>query len=183
MRHSRRGVFRTGLRRGQARDGELDAALAGYLKAIVSNPNKRLSTAWKKGVEGILDAYLGEVPESFTYKGKTYTPKSYAESLPVKIDDYVAVTSFSHHPFYTRFALEVPDNWLCGQFYNVPMEEMKAIVDNALEKRLPRGMGCRRVGRWLQMEGRVCQHAKRQELYRHGRNGTFTLGQALRQGA
>ena len=117
--------------------GELDAALAGYLKAIVSNPNKRLSTAWKKGVEGILDAYLGEVPESFTYKGKTYTPKSYAESLPVKIDDYVAVTSFPHHPFYTRFALEVPDNWLCGQFYNVPMEEMKAIVDNALEKGYP----------------------------------------------
>lgn len=114
---------------------ELDAALSGYLKTVVRKSNNRkLSTSWRQGVEALLDAYLGEVPETFTYKGKTYTPKSFAESLPVKIDDYVAVTSFTHHPFYKTFAIEVPDNWLWAQYHNVPMEEMKAIVDNALDK-------------------------------------------------
>ncbi len=117
--------------------GELDAALSAYLKAIVRKPNRRLSTSWRQGVEAILDAYLGPVPETFTYKGKTYTPKSFAESLPIDIDDYVAVTSFTHHPFYKTFALEVPDNWLWEQYYNVPLEEMKEIVDNAVENGYP----------------------------------------------
>lgn len=117
--------------------GELDAALKAYLDAIKANPNKKLSTAWLKGVEGILDAYLGEVPETFTYRGKTYTPRSYAESLPVNIDDYVSITSFTHHPFYGEFAVEVPDNWIWEKSLNLPMEEMKAVVDNAIEKGYP----------------------------------------------
>ncbi len=114
---------------------ELDAALSGYLKTVVRRSNNRkLSTSWRQGVEALLDAYLGEVPETFTYNGKTYTPKSFAESLPVNVNDYVAVTSFTHHPFYKTFAIEVPDNWLWAQYHNVPMDEMKEIVDNALDK-------------------------------------------------
>ncbi len=129
----------TGLNYGEEKHvhGELDAALKAYLDVMVSKPNKKLSPAWSKGVDGILDAYLGEVPETFTYKGKTYTPRSFAESLPVKMSDYVPFTSFSHHPFYTSFAIEVPDNWLWEKSVNVPMEEMKAIVDNALENGYP----------------------------------------------
>ncbi len=113
--------------------GELDAVLAAYVNAIVKKPNKKLSKAWKKGIEGVLDAYLGELPETFEYKGKIYTPQSYAASLPIKLEDYVALTSFTHHPFYEQFVFEVPDNWLYGQYYNLPLDEFKAVVDNALE--------------------------------------------------
>lgn len=112
---------------------ELEAALTGYLNGVGRKGNRRLSTAWRNGLKGILNAYFGEMPETFTYKGKTYTPKSFAESLPIKMDDYVAITSFTHHPFYEPFALEVSDNWVFGQYMNLPLEEMKAVVDNALE--------------------------------------------------
>jgi len=114
--------------------GELDAALSAYLKAVVSKPNKKLTSSWRKGVQGILDAYFGEVPETFEYKGKTYTPRSFADAQPLNMADYVPVTSFTHHPYYETFAVEVPDNWLWAQDYNVPLDELKAIVDNSLEK-------------------------------------------------
>lgn len=117
--------------------GELDAVLKAYLDAVKSNPNKKISTAWRKGYEAILDAYLGEVPQTFTVNGKTYTPESYAKSLPVNVDDYVSITSFTHHPFYEEFAVEVPDNWIWEKSLNLPMEEMKAVVDNAIEKGYP----------------------------------------------
>lgn len=113
--------------------GELDAALTAFLKAVVAKPNKKITTAWRKALDAILDAYLGPLPESFTYKGKTYTPKSYAESLGLDMDDYVKLTSFTHHPFYTNFAIEVPDNWLWAPAYNIPLDELQATVDNALE--------------------------------------------------
>ena len=113
--------------------GELDGILKAYVDVIVKKPNKKISKAWKKGYEGVLDAYMGELPETFEYKGKTYTPKSFAESLPIRLDDYVALTSFTHHPFYEQFVFEVPDNWLYGQYYNLPLDEFKAVVDNALE--------------------------------------------------
>ncbi|MDE6249715.1 MAG: aminopeptidase [Paramuribaculum sp.] len=112
---------------------EMADILEAYMKALVRNPNKRLSTAWRKGYEGILDAYLGDVPETFVYEGKTYTPQSFAASLPIDINDYVEITSFTHHPFYEPFVLEVCDNWLNGRYHNVPLDEMKAIVDNALD--------------------------------------------------
>ncbi|MBD5215198.1 MAG: aminopeptidase [Bacteroidales bacterium] len=111
---------------------ELDAALAAYLNAVVKKPGKKLTTAWRQGLQGILDAYFGPVPETFEYKGKTYTPKSYAESLGLTMSDYVPLTSFSHHPFYETFAVEVPDNWLWAQYYNVPLDDLKAIIDNSL---------------------------------------------------
>lgn len=117
--------------------GEMERVLKGYVDAVVARPNKRVSTAWRKGFNGVLDAYLGEIPETFVYEGKTYTPKSFAESLPINIDDYVALTSFTHHPFYESFSIEVPDNWIGGQYYNLPLEELKAVVDNAVENGYP----------------------------------------------
>lgn len=112
---------------------EIDAVLKSYVEAIVRNPNKTLTTAWQAGLNGILDAYFGQMPEKFTYKGKEYTPKSFAESLPVKMEDFVSLSSFTHHPFYSQFVIEVPDNWLWASVYNVPLEEMMATIDNALE--------------------------------------------------
>ena len=114
--------------------GELAAVLTAYLNEIVKNPNEKLSTAWLNGYIGILDAYLGKAPETFEYNGKTYTPKSFAQELGLDMNDYLPVTSFSHHDFYKPFVLEVPDNWEHGLYYNVPMEEMQQIVDNAIEK-------------------------------------------------
>ncbi len=113
--------------------GELDGVLAAYVKTIVSKPNKRVSTAWRAGLEGILDAYLGKLPETFEYKGKTYTPQSFAKSLGLDPDNYIALTSFTHHPFYEPFVIEVADNWLWAPYMNVPLDELKATVDNALE--------------------------------------------------
>lgn len=114
--------------------GELAAVLTAYLNEIVKKPNDKLSTAWLNGYIGILDAYLGKAPETFEYNGKTYTPKSFAQELGLDMNDYLPVTSFSHHDFYKPFVLEVPDNWDHGLYYNVPMEEMQQIVDNAIEK-------------------------------------------------
>ena len=110
----------------------IDAVLKAYVDAIIKAPNKKLTTAWQDGLNAILDAYFGVRPEKFTYKGKEYTPKSFAESLPINIDDYVSVGSFTHHPFYTEFIIEVPDNWAWDTIYNVPLDEMMAIIDNAL---------------------------------------------------
>lgn len=112
--------------------GELDGILSGIVKTVVSNPNRRITPAWRNAFDGVLDAYLGEVPETFVYKGKTYTPQTFAAQLGVSPDDYVAVTSFTHHPFYKPFVLEMADNWLWAPYQNVPLDELKAIVDNAL---------------------------------------------------
>ena len=121
--------------------GEIDDVLKGYVDAIIKNGNGKLTTAWINGLNAILDAYFGVRPEKFTYKGKEYTPKSFAESLPVKMEDYLEFTSFTHHPFYTTFALEVPDNWMWGEMYNLPLAEMTQIVDAALEAGHPVAWG------------------------------------------
>lgn len=113
--------------------GELDEVTKAYLDAVIKNPNKKLSTAWKNGFEGILNAYLGENPKTFTYYGKEYTPKSFAESLGLNYDDYVYITSFSHHPFYKKFVLEVPDNWAADGVYNLPLDEFSQIFDYAID--------------------------------------------------
>ena len=113
---------------------ELDAALKGYVSAIASNPNKKLSTAWVNGFDGIVEAYLGEYPETFTVDGKEYTPESYRDHLGINMDDYVNITSFTHHPFYEQFVIEVPDNWRWDTAYNLPMDEMMDVMFNAIEK-------------------------------------------------
>ena len=117
--------------------GEMESAAANYLEAIIKNPNRKLSTAWKKGFDGIIDAYLGELPEKFTYNGKEYTPKSFAEELGLNIDDYVSLTSFTHHPFYSTFPIEVQDNWRWDLSYNLPLNELMQVFDNAINNGYP----------------------------------------------
>jgi aminopeptidase C len=113
---------------------ELDAALAGYVRAIAQNPNKKLTTAWLNGFDGILDAYLGEVPETFAVNGTQYTPESYRDALGINPDDYVNLTSFTHHPFYESFIIEVPDNWRWDSAYNLPIDELMEVMYNAIDK-------------------------------------------------
>ena len=111
---------------------ELDAALKGYVSAIAKNPNRKLSPSWKSGVTAILDAYLGEIPETFTVDGKSYTPASYRDALKFKPEDYVSLTSFTHHPFYKPFVIEVSDNWRWDSAYNVPIDELMQELDAAI---------------------------------------------------
>ena len=113
---------------------ELDAVAGGVVKAVTNSGLKKLTPVWKKALTAVYDTYLGECPATFIYNGKEYTPKSFAEELGLNADDYVSITSYTHHPYYTTFALEVPDNWRMDQMYNVPMDEMMAIIDNALAK-------------------------------------------------
>jgi len=119
---------------------ELHAVLSGMLKALNKKPqNGHLTTAWLPAYKRTLDAYLGEVPDNpedmtFVVKGKIYTPKSYAEYLGIEPENYVELTSFTHHPFYTWFALEIPDNWNFSQSFNVPVDELTRLTENALMK-------------------------------------------------
>lgn len=115
--------------------GELDDVLKGYVDAIVKNSNKKLSTAWKRGYDAVLDAYLGAKPEKFNWKGKEYTPQTFAKEVTgLNMDDYISLTSFTHHPFYEQFALEVPDNWIGEMSYNIPLDEMMDVLDKAIDK-------------------------------------------------
>ena len=111
---------------------EFFGVLEPYVAAVAKSDAKKISNAWKTGMQGILDAYLGKCPEKFTYEGKEYTPKSFMASLGINLDDYVSITSYTHHPFYTAFAVEVQDNWRFPLSYNVPMDEMMQIIDNAV---------------------------------------------------
>ena len=122
--------------------GELDAALKAYLDAVIkARYFGVLTTAWQDGLNALLDTYFGVRPEKFTYEGKEYTPESFAASLPIKMDDYVDVGSFTHHPFYTEFIIEVPDNWMWGTVYNLPLDEMMTVIDNALANGYPVSWG------------------------------------------
>ena len=113
--------------------GELDRILLDQAKAVVDNPNKKLTTAWHDAMNGTLDTYLGKLPEKFNYEGKEYTPLSFAKDfVGLNLDDYVEITSFTHHPFYSKFIIEVPDNWSWDQVYNVPLNELEEIIDNAV---------------------------------------------------
>ena len=112
---------------------EFFSVMEPYVDAVAKNKAKKISNQWREGLQGIIDAYLGKCPETFTYEGKTYTPQSFASSLGLDWNDYVSITSYTHHPFYTQFAVEVQDNWRWGLSYNVPMDEMMRIIDYALE--------------------------------------------------
>lgn len=111
---------------------EFFKVLTSYVQAIAKSNSKKLTPAWKNGLQGILDAYLGKCPDSFVYQGKTYTPKTFAASLGLDWNNYITFTSYTHHPFWTRFAVEVQDNWRFPLSWNVPIDDLAKIIDNAI---------------------------------------------------
>ena len=108
--------------------------LVRYIHAIadVAVKARQRSPEYYKLIDNLFDTYLGKLPEKFTYKGKEYTPKSFAASLGLNMDDYIELTSFTHHPYYQKFDVEVPDNWEHSLMYNLPLDEMMETVDYAL---------------------------------------------------
>lgn len=111
---------------------EFFGQLEPYVAGIARSKANKISNQWKVGLQGILDAYLGKCPESFTYQGKKYTPKSFAASLGLNWDNYVSITSYNHKPYYTQYAVEVQDNWRNPLSWNLPMEDMARIIENAI---------------------------------------------------
>jgi len=117
---------------GKPVHGEMDAVLLSFVKTIAERPT--ITKNWSVAFNGILDAYLGKRVDTFSFEGKKYTPLEYAKSLGINPDDYVEISSFTHHPFYKPFVLEVSDNWDNGQVYNLPLDELQAVADNAIAK-------------------------------------------------
>lgn len=114
------------------RHNEMDNILEAMVSAAIRLPNGKLSTSFPLAFNNVLDAYLGVCPATFEYNGKTYNPKSFANFIGINPDDYVAITSFTHHPFYQKFILEVPDNWSNESYYNVTIDDLEEIIDHAL---------------------------------------------------
>jgi bleomycin hydrolase len=114
---------------------ELFNVLNAFMQTVLTQVQKGhgIGTEWKVAFNGILDAYLGKDVTEFTYNGKKYTPKSYAESLGLKMGDYVSITSFSNDPFYETCEIAIPDNWTWGDSYNVPLEDMVTVAETALK--------------------------------------------------
>ena len=113
-------------------DAMVAAIAKGKLRKLQSDENNAM--LWKKAVAAVHQIYLGVPPEKFTYKGQEYTPKSFFESTGLKASDYVSLTSYTHHPFYTQFAIEIQDNWRNGLSWNLPLDEFMAVMDNAVKK-------------------------------------------------
>ena len=109
---------------------ELERVLAGYMNGVIESRN--LTPVWFNGFNAILDSYLGEVPATFIYDGEEFTPHSFAEYLELNQDDYVSLTSFTHHPFYKAFPIEVPDNWRWALSYNLPIDEFMEVMETAV---------------------------------------------------
>ncbi|MEM7657735.1 MAG: C1 family peptidase [Bacteroidota bacterium] len=112
--------------------GEMDEVLLSMVEGLVGRDKP--SSRWKAAIGAVLDAYLGEIPESFSYEGNTYTPESFANFLGINPDDYVELTSFTHHPYYEKSVLEVPDNWDWHQMWNVPLDELVEAAEHALDQ-------------------------------------------------
>jgi aminopeptidase C len=113
--------------------GEMEQSSFKFLKTIVENPNRKLSPVWKDAHKAIIESYLGKTPEKFVYKGKEYTPESFGQSLGLNMEDYVSLTSYTHEPFYSAFALEIPDNWRWARSYNLPLDELMQVLENAIQ--------------------------------------------------
>ena len=127
----------TGLNYGTDKNkfGEMAALIEGVLSAVVKNPNGELTPNWQKAYAAVIDSYLGKVPENFNYKGKNYTPQSFAkEVVGINPDDYVEMSSFTNTPYYQKTTMMVPDNWSLDQVYNVKLNDMTDVIDNALKK-------------------------------------------------
>jgi bleomycin hydrolase len=111
----------------------MDSSLLAEVKKVTDPKNQKIDpAAYKATIESILDKYLGKAPEEFDYKGKKYTPKTYAAELGLNPDDYIMFSSFTHHPFYKPFILEVPDNWAWKEYNNIPLDDMMKVIDAAL---------------------------------------------------
>lgn len=111
---------------------EFFSVMTPYVEAVAKNKSSKLTPAWKNGLQGIIDSYLGKAPTSFQYEGKTYTPQSFAASLGLDMKDYISFTSYTHHPFWTEFAVEVQDNWRWPMSWNVPIDDLCKIIDHAI---------------------------------------------------
>lgn len=111
---------------------QLDAVASAYVNALAKGKQKTINPAWKSDLSHIYENYFGAFPETFTYKGKSYTPQSFAKSLGLTPDDYVSLTSFTHHPFYSKFIIEVQDNWRWAESYNLPLDEFMEVMDQAV---------------------------------------------------
>ncbi len=124
-----------GLNYGTEKDvhGEIEAVLKGFLDAVIENKNKKITPVWLTAYDKVLDTYFGEEPKNFKYKGKEYTPKSFAKELGLDGKNYIEITSYTHHPFYTKFPIEVQDNWMWDDVYNLPLDEMMKVMDYALD--------------------------------------------------
>ena len=112
--------------------GEVEAILKGIAETAVKNPNRALTPAWPRAFKAVLNEYFGPCPETFTVDGKEYTPASYRDAMKINPDNYVTLTSFTHHPFYKKFVIEVCDNWRWDEAYNLPIEEFMTVLDNAI---------------------------------------------------
>ncbi len=121
--------------------GEMDEVLKAYVDAIVKNKNRKLTPVWHEGFDKVLNTYLGEIPEKFTYEDAEYTPRKFADMTGFNPDKYVELTSYMARPYYKEFAMEIPDNWLWAPIWNVHLNEMMEIIDNALENGYSVGWG------------------------------------------
>lgn len=127
----------TGLNYGTDKNkfAEMAALIEGVLSAVVKNPNGELTPNWQKAYAAVIDSYLGKVPENFNYKGKNYTPQTFAkEVVGINPDEYVEMSSFTNTPYYQKTTMMVPDNWSLDQVYNVKLNDMTDVIDNALKK-------------------------------------------------
>ncbi len=111
----------------------LDAMLESTVKTVLEKKLNDDGNEWKNSIESMLNAGIGEVPTTFKYDGKEFTPASFRDAMKLNASDYVSITSFSHHPFYKECVLEVPDNWAKGSYYNLPIEDMQKVLDYAIE--------------------------------------------------
>ena len=126
----------TGLVNGQTRNNfaEMSEVIKEMLNVYAKNPSKKLSANWLDNIDSMLDAYLGKIPETFTYNNKKYTPKTFAkEVVGINPDDYEEISSYKDYPYYKPFVLPVPDNWSHDRVWNVPMEELTTIIDYAIK--------------------------------------------------
>lgn len=123
----------SGLQNGKTKHdhGEMETVLTGMVEKMAGK--KKLSPKWQQAVASVLDVYLGEVPERFEYRGRSYSPQEFAKELGFDRDNYVSLTSYTHHPFNKDFVLEIPDNFSNGSFHNVPIDDIISTIDNAIE--------------------------------------------------
>jgi len=113
---------------------EMDAVLEAMVNAVIKNPNKKLTPVWHQAFDAVVDTYLGKIPEKFNYKGVEYSSKTFGDMLGLNPDDYVELTSYTHHPFYSKFIMEVPDNWIMDEIYNIPLDDLLKVIHNSIEE-------------------------------------------------